>query len=43
LVKKSQRKNLPENLSISLEGKKADAGQKATYLKALSGSVCTVA
>lgn len=33
-VKRSQRKNLPEHLFINLEGKKAEAGQKAAYIKA---------
>ncbi|HEY9076218.1 MAG TPA: DEAD/DEAH box helicase [Anaerolineaceae bacterium] len=33
-VKKSQRKNLPEPLYVNLEGKKAEGGQKATYIKA---------
>ncbi len=34
VVKRSQRKNLPENLHLNLEGKRAEHGQKVTFLQA---------
>jgi len=34
VIKKSQRRNLPEVISVSLDGKKGEGGQRVAYLKA---------